>query len=72
MTTQTMNPSAQTLLSRLRPTTLAAIVADLRNEYADDGDPLAELLAGLTEDALQDIVGCETEQMIRQFMEQIP
>ena len=68
-----MNPRLQALLPYLRPTTLAAIVADLRNEYADNGDPLADFMGETTTDALAGIVGeADAQRMIEKELEQIP
>lgn len=43
--------------STLRPTTLAAIVADLQDSYAEFGDPLNEWNAAQAYNALVDNVG---------------
>lgn len=73
MATPTLNPRLQALLPFLRPSTLAAMAADLQAEYADNGDPLLEVMEDLTFTALTDLVGeTDAQRMIETAMEVIP
>ena len=73
MTTPTANPRFIAALSYFRPSTLAAMAADLANECDDTGDPLADLLLWLTTDALTGNVGeADAERMITTALEAIP
>lgn len=71
MTTPTANPRVVALFPFLRPTTLAAVAADVQANYAAQGDPLADLLAFLAVNALESVVGAqEAAQMIQDAEEE--
>lgn len=73
MTNPTSNPRYIAALSLFRPTTLAAMAADLANECDETGDPLADLLLWLTTDALAGNAGeADAERMIITALEAIP
>ena len=68
-----LDPRVSVLMPKLRPSTLAAIAADMDNAFTDSGDPLDDLLAFWAVDALRDIVGPEqAAKMTESALEALP
>jgi len=69
-TAEDTDMTAQTVFRRLRPTTLAAIIADLYDSINEHGDPLDDHLANIARsEIVSNVGGAKAQRMIVEAMD---